>query len=120
MGASDFLNGDIERIMEDAPATPRTNGVTKKASPNQLTPNMAAEKAPSLKLPPSSTSSVSAGSNSQSPASVQATGGSGSNRKVTRNGAGVRGGKRGSISSSPALQPKISPGIKPLLPQGKP
>jgi hypothetical protein len=119
MGASDFLNGDVERIMADPPPAGENDGAVKVPSPPQsISPAAGASKTPLLKPMPSSGSGT-LGSGNQSPSNTQTPGGTGASKRVTKSGAGARGGKRGSVSSSPALPPKISPSIKPLLPQGK-
>ncbi|CAZ86585.1 unnamed protein product [Tuber melanosporum] len=130
METSDFLNGDVERVMADAPLVSRNDneagggGATAiMASPhldadNQSTPTIGASKTPSLKPVPSSGSSVSSGSRHESPINIQTPGSVLNKQRVNKSGTSGRGGKRGSVSSSPGLQPKISPSIKPLLPSG--
>jgi len=130
METSDFLNGDVERVMADAPPASRNDGgggggaSAMMASPrlggdDQPTPTIGASGAPSLKPVPSSSGSVSSGSRHDSPINIQTPSSVLNKQKVSKSGASGRGGKRGSVSSSPGLQPKISPSIKPLLPSGE-
>ncbi|PWW75320.1 HLH-domain-containing protein [Tuber magnatum] len=130
METSDYLNGDVERVMADAPPVSRNDGgtggggaATATTSPrlggdNQSTPSAGVSKTPSLKPVPSSSSSASSGSRHESPTNIQTPSSVLNKQKVSKSGTSGRGGKRGSVSSSPGLQPKISPSIKPLLPSG--
>jgi len=131
METSDFLNGDVERVMADAPPVSRNDGEAggggmsaMMASPrlggdDQPTPTIGTSGAPSLKPAPSSSGSISSGSIHESPITIQTPSSVLNKQKVSKSGASGRGGKRGSVSSSPGLQPKISPSIKPLLPSGE-
>ncbi|RPB04916.1 hypothetical protein L873DRAFT_1798768, partial [Choiromyces venosus 120613-1] len=87
METSDFLNGDVERVMADAPPVSRNDGgsgggaggggmATAMASPrlggdNQSTPTIGASRTPSMKPVPSSSSSISSGSRHESPINIQ-------------------------------------------------
>lgn len=109
MDTSEFLNGDVERVMKDVGAK---DGTSKSYDDGQSTPTIGTKTG-------SSSSNLKAGEQWRSPmvgAQAPGSSSSGKGRIVKPNS---RGGKRGSVCSSPALQPKISPSIKPLLPQGR-
>lgn len=106
MDTSEFLNGDVERVMKDVGTKDETS---KPHDEERSTPTI---KTSSL------SSNMKTGEQWRSPmigAQALASSLSGKGRMVKSSS---RGGKRGSVCSSPALQPRISPNIKPLLPQG--
>ncbi|KAL0639115.1 hypothetical protein Q9L58_001798 [Maublancomyces gigas] len=106
MDTSEFLNGDVERVMKDV----GTKDEISKSHDEQRS-------APTAKIG-SSGSNMKVGEQWRSPmigAQALASSSSGKGRMVKPSS---RSGKRGSVCSSPALQPRISPSIKPLLPQG--
>lgn len=109
MDTSEFLNGDVERVMKDVGAKDRTS---KSYDDEQSTPTIGIKTG-------SSSSNLKAGEQWRSPMVGAQTPGSSSSGKGRIVKPNSRGGKRGSVCSSPALQPKISPSIKPLLPQGR-
>lgn len=106
MDTSEFLNGDVERVMKDMGTKDETS---KSNDEEQSTPTVRTG---------SSGSSMKAGEQWRSPMMGAQAFGSLSSGKGRMVKPSSRGGKRGSVCSSPALQPKISPSIKPLLPQG--
>ncbi|KAI5795693.1 hypothetical protein EDC01DRAFT_629619 [Geopyxis carbonaria] len=99
MDTSEFLNRDIQR--GDIDSKHRMNG------DDMTTPTMHPSRTPSLtpSLRPSGSVATSGQTSPQQ-------------RPIAPNSKKPVPRKRGSVSSSPALQPKISPSIKPLLPQG--
>lgn len=106
MDTSEFLNGDVERVMKDV----GTKDEISKSHDEERS-------APPVKIG-SSGSNMKVGEQWRSPmigAQALASSSSGKGRMVKPSS---RSGKRGSVCSSPALQPRISPSIKPLLPQG--
>lgn len=106
MDTSEFLNGDVERVMKDV----GTKDEISKSHDEQRS-------TPTAKIG-SSGSNMKVGEQWRSPmigAQALASSSSGKGRMVKPSS---RSGKRGSVCSSPALQPRISPSIKPLLPQG--
>lgn len=106
MDTSEFLNGDVERVMKDVGTKDETS---KPHGEEQPTPTV---KTGYLG------SNMKAGEQWKSPMIGTQTPGSSSSGKGRIVKPSSRGGKRGSVCSSPALQPRISPSIKPLLPQG--
>lgn len=102
MDTSEFLNGDVERVMGDVGA---------KDGDEQSTPTIGSRAG-------STSSNIKAGEQWRSPMMGAQTPSNSSNGKGRIAKPSSRSGKRGSVCSSPALQPKISPSIKPLLPQG--
>lgn len=103
MDTSEFLNGDVERVMKHV--------ATKDETPK---PHDEEQPTPAIKAG-SSGSNMKAGEQWSSPMMGAQALSNGKGRMVKPSS---RSGKRGSVCSSPALQPKISPNIKPLLPQG--
>lgn len=105
MDTSEFLNGDVERVMKDM------------GTKDEISKSHEERSTPTVKIG-SSGSNMKVGEQWRSPmigAQALAGSSSGKGRMVKPSS---RSGKRGSVCSSPALQPRISPSIKPLLPQG--
>ncbi|KAI5801880.1 hypothetical protein FPQ18DRAFT_250911 [Pyronema domesticum] len=102
MDTSEYLNRDVQQTAESM-----MNG--RHNSEEMPTPTMAANRTPSLTP---SLRPARRDSRHTSPLEPQNTGG------ITKKEPARNTRKRGSVSSSPALQPKISPHIKPLLPIG--
>ncbi|KAL8869396.1 MAG: hypothetical protein Q9174_004301 [Haloplaca sp. 1 TL-2023] len=126
-----LLESQLEQTMETMPAPEPAKASTKRpalaplrtadANDDETTPTMSARKTP--KIAPISAPATATGSAFPSPSQGAVTSPNGvgpAKRGEARTGG--RGGKKRTSSSSvqvsPALRPRISPSIKPLLPEG--